>query len=65
MKFLLTSYAPIIPIEEKFKILYTTQDLTDLVFKNEYLTSSCDPSIAKNLASNLIYRGNVKKEDVT
>ena len=65
MKFLLTSYAPIIPIEEKFKILYTTQDLTDLVFKNEYLTSSCDPSIAKYLASNLIYRGNVKKEDVT
>ncbi len=65
MKFLLTSYAPFIPIEEKFKILYTTQDLTDLVFKNEYLTSSCDPSIAKYLASNLIFRGNVKKEDVT
>ena len=64
MKFLLTSYAPIIPIGEKFQNLYTTQDLTDLVYTNEYLTASCDPSIAKYLASNLIYRGNVKKEDV-
>ena len=54
MKFLLTSYAPIIPIEEKFQNLYTTQDLTDLVYTNEYLTASCDPSIAKYLASNLL-----------
>ena len=65
MKFLLSSYAPIIPMEKKFQNLFSVKELTDFVFMNDYLTVSCDPSVGKYLACSLMYRGNVKKEDVT
>ena len=41
------------------------KDLTDFVFKPEFITANCDLNNGKYMACSLMYRGNVKTEEVS
>jgi len=63
--FLLTSYAPILPVEKAYHATNSVQELTTKVFETDSMMAKCDPRKGKYMAVCLMYRGDVIPKDVS
>lgn len=64
MKFLLSSYAPVIPASKSYQEELSIAQITNLAFNPSCMMVKCNPSKGKYMACCLMYRGDVVPKDV-
>jgi len=63
--FLLTSYAPILPVEKVYHASNKVSELTSKLFEPSSMMVKCDPNRGKYMSVCLMYRGDIVPKDVT
>jgi len=62
--FLLSSYAPLVPVSKAQHETLTINELTNAVFEPQSMMAKCDPRAGKYMAVCMMYRGEVVPTDV-
>ncbi|CAD8130497.1 unnamed protein product [Paramecium sonneborni] len=65
LKFLNSSYAPIISNQKLNHKQLSILEITKLTFQTEYMMAKCDPRQGKYLSCSILFRGNIIPRDVS